>query len=316
MLFISLGCSAAMLTVTCANVWWNRSMRSSPQIAWAFLVFLPFSSATYLLNLFLVIAVGLVWMATTWQPRVFYRWALCATFLSYAIGSIFGFVYVRDAVHEFPMESMAQRLGQEGRREETARRGGWALEQPPDEETLARLEEIEQGLEYRDYEQRKLPRPGSWKNRSTVLAAIHDAQVWQFVNSPGFGVMRLPLPHPAYAKPATEAVIPLESLDEIAAPMETSAEGVRAAHFRRRRELNSKSISMKLSEVAGFYIGRQSSILPIRVDSATSRGSRSRRGLSGRISFQGFRISRVLSSGRSSVSTLSVCSRMTNRAST
>ncbi len=230
MLYLSLGGSFILLVVTCGAVWLMRHDLWNSQVAWVFLIFGIFGMMlpTYLLNVVLVAVGGLICAFASVRPRFFYGWTLLATLLSYAVGSYFAYDYVHDAERQFPMESMAQRLNYESKRGAAAQRGGWAAEEPLNEPASKRLADLEESLDVDEVAWRNMQRPRSWRNRTHVLQAIHDAQVQQFVNSPGFGVIRMPLNDPYYAKRPEEFVIPQELPDKSPSPLGISAADLRS----------------------------------------------------------------------------------------
>jgi hypothetical protein len=227
LLTVSVAFSLIMLAVTCGAAWAWRDDRKSTQIVWLFLLVPLVCGIAPYIHLLSVVLVGLggaVYAFTSMRLRVFYAWAVAAVLLSYAVGVYVAYEHIRRQEQEYPLESLAECLSYEGRRAEAARRGGWAAEGAPSQETLDRLESVEKELAEGDPAD---PRGARWRSehRQFALRRIHEAKVDDFVNSPGFGVTRGMRPG-MFLPPPQEIEVPLEPPDP--ATIEVSAAGTRS----------------------------------------------------------------------------------------
>jgi hypothetical protein len=175
MLYVSLAASAVLAAITYGLVAGAKDRRSAYLKVWLGLPvgFIPCACVlpTYLLHAFLL---GIVAMTCRWMgsgPRGFFAGSLTAFLVSYAVIGVPRAVALWQAARQHPFESLESRLAYEPHRPSESAEG-----------TRAKSANDDPGDSFRDYTGRR---------RTAMLQRIHENSVHAFVNSPGFGVVRM-----------------------------------------------------------------------------------------------------------------------------
>ncbi len=190
MLLISLAVSAVLLVVINAVAFPRRGPGAGGaalcSLGAAFLLFCLTEALT--VSLLLVAVAGAVCWAIKARRRWFIASSLGVTVATYATLGVAGVWEWRQLEKDNPPESLAQRLAYEERPRTAAPPESMAAATADRLASLeARLEQFERGY------------PAVFRRRSLEL--VHAGVVQQFINSPGFGVMRLrEQPWPYYAR--------------------------------------------------------------------------------------------------------------------
>jgi hypothetical protein len=187
-LFVSLALCGVFLLI--ANYHARRPERPAIDLlGWVIVpVGLPFACGMFLppvaIQFVLVFVALLIWRRKSSSPTVFLAWSLLATGATYGIAVCLSLLEVQEYARlreRFPYESMEERLP-------TPRPLGAAASLPNgNAEWLTVLEGSVDAC----------PESERGHSRAVHLRRLHEAKVWEFVNSSGFGVARLLRPSEA-----------------------------------------------------------------------------------------------------------------------
>ncbi|HJT78169.1 MAG TPA: hypothetical protein VJ739_13275, partial [Gemmataceae bacterium] len=184
-------------------------------LAFAFVLFCI--SEVLALNALLLAVAGAVCWAFEARPRWYILSAVGATVAAYAVVGGAGVREWQQVQKDNPPVSLAPRLAYEDRPRSVPQSEGVG---PATEDRLAALE-----AHVGDYERGY---PAVFRTRSLEL--VHAGVVRQFINSPGFGVSRLPRPSPYFVRPdyweetpAPQPIPPYPPADLAPAPLRAAA---------------------------------------------------------------------------------------------
>jgi hypothetical protein len=144
-----------------------------------------------LANAVLLVVCGIICRGTQTSPRGFARAALTCTVFVYAVACLSHvprFLEWQRVRERYPIESLAQRLDYErqaiaGRSatRRSAEVGDEAAQTGPGPARTSTLAALEDALEQHEW---------PWRSRAAALRMVHSSYVEQFIDSPGFGVIR------------------------------------------------------------------------------------------------------------------------------